>query len=250
MRTMMRSLIVALVAFGAAFGQTPEADRVQTLEKQLERQRHLINDWGGLTRYGSEDSELPPVRAGEKRVVFFGDQITELWGSEEPEFFRGKPWLNRGIAGQTSSQMLVRFRQDVVSIDAKAVVILAGTNDIAGVHGPSTEEMILDNIASMTDIAKQHGIRVILGSIPPVCDCSGKTPMRQRWQERIEEANDLLRDYAARNGAAYADFYSSLAEGKNMKANLTSDGVLPNRAGYQAMSAVADRALAEAFRKQ
>ncbi|HWE48987.1 MAG TPA: hypothetical protein VG273_04335, partial [Bryobacteraceae bacterium] len=129
MRTMMRSLIVALVVVGAAFGQTPEADRVQTLEKQLERQRHLINDWGGLTRYGSEDSELPPVRAGEKRVVFFGDQITELWGSDEPEFFRGKPWLNRGIAGQTSSQMLVRFRQDVVSIDAKAVVILAGTND-------------------------------------------------------------------------------------------------------------------------
>jgi lysophospholipase L1-like esterase len=231
-------------------GQVSDTDRVQALEKQAARDKRLINDFGGLTRYGSEDSELPAPKPGEKRVVFFGDQMTEFWGKEQPDFFRGKPWLNRGIAGQTSSQMLLRFRQDVVSIGAKAVLILAGTNDIAGAHGPSTEEMILDNLASMTDIAKVHGIRVILSSIPPVCDCSGKTPMRQRWQERIEEANDLIREYAGSNGAIYADFYSALADGRNLKASLTTDGILLNSAAYAAMAPVAEKAIAEAFRKQ
>lgn len=245
---MKAPLTIALFAAIAcsAFCQTNEADR--TAEQQIERQKHLISDWGGLTHYGSEDAELPARRPGENRAVFFGDQITELWATDAPEFFKGKPWLNRGIAGQTSSQMLVRFRQDVVDIKAKVVVILAGTNDIAGVHGPSTEEMIMDNLASMADIAKAHGIRVVFGSIPPVCNCSGKTPGRLRWQERIEEANDLIREFARDNGAIYADFYSALAEGKNLKAELTSDGVLPNRAGYAAMSGVAERAIAEALR--
>jgi lysophospholipase L1-like esterase len=245
----LRAIIAAIVAC-AAFAQTPAPDRPQTLETQLARQKHLINDWGGLTRYGSENTELPALKQGEKHVVFFGDQITELWGTEDPAFFNGKSWLNRGIAGQTTSQMLVRFRQDVVSINASAVVILAGTNDIAGVHGPSTEEMILDSLASMADIAKQHGIRVVLSSVPPVCDCSGKTHFRQRWQERIEEANDVIRDYASRNHAIYADFYSALAEGRNLKADLTTDGVLLNHAGYAAMAHVARRAIEEAFRKQ
>jgi lysophospholipase L1-like esterase len=244
--------VIALMVFappGKMPGQTPDADRTHALDQQLQRQKRLIADWGGLIRYGSDDTELPPVRPGENRVVFFGDQITELWADSEPGLFGGKPWLSRGIPGQTSSQMLVRFRQDVVSIGAKAVLILAGTNDIAGVHGPSTEEMILDNLASMTDIAKAHGIRVILASLLPVCDCSGKTPVRLRWQERIEEANDLIRDYAARNGAIYADFYAALGRGRNMRADLSSDGVLPNRAGYDAMGPIAKRAIAEALRK-
>ena len=245
----LRAIIAAFAAC-VAFAQTPAPDRFQALETQLARQKHLISDWGGLTRYGSDNTELPALKPGEKRVVFFGDQITELWGNEDPGLFNGKSWLNRGIAGQTTSQMLVRFRQDVVSINATAVIILAGTNDIAGVHGPSTEEMILDNVASMTDIAKQHGIRVVLSSIPPVCDCSGKTPFRQRWQERIEEANDLIQDYATRNGLVYADFHSVLAEGRNLKADLTSDGVLLNRAGYAAMTPIARRAIEEASRKQ
>jgi lysophospholipase L1-like esterase len=246
----LKACAALLAAAVALSGQVSDADRVQALEKQAARDRRLINDFGGLTRYGSEDSELPAPKPGEKRVVFFGDQMTEFWGSEQPDFFRGKPWLNRGIAGQTSSQMLVRFRQDVVSIGAKAVIILAGTNDIAGAHGPSTEEMILDNVASMTDIAKVHGIRVILGSIPPVCDCSGKTPIRQRWQERIEEANDLIREYAANNGEIYADFYSALADGRNLKANLTTDGILLNRTAYERMARIAEKAIAEAFRNQ
>ncbi len=244
----LRALIAAFAAC-AAFAQSPAPDRPQTLETQLARQKRLINDWGGLTRYGSENTELPALKPGEKRVVYFGDQMVELWGSEDPGFFNSSSSLNRGIAGQTTSQMLVRFRQDVVSINANVVVILAGTNDIAGVHGPSTEEMILDNLASMTDIAKQHGIRVVLCSVPPVCDCSGKTPFRQRWQERIEEANDLIRDYARQNGVVYADFYSALSEGRNLKADLTSDGVLLNRAGYAVIAPIARRAVEEAFRK-
>lgn len=228
--------------------QPPDAEGAQSLEKQIARDRRVMNDWGGLTRYGSEDAELPKPKPGERRVVFFGDQITESWADEEPDFFRGKPWLDRGIAGQTTSQMLVRFRQDVVDVGAKAVLILAGTNDIAGVHGPSTEDMILDNLASMADIAKAHGIRVILGSIPPVCDCAGNAPIRLRWQERIDEANEVIREYAKQNGMVYADFYSALADGRDLKKEFTTDGILLNRAGYEVLDQVAAGAIARALR--
>lgn len=232
---------MALVVIGLA--------QAQTIDQQLERQKHLLNDFGGLTRYGSDDTELPPLRPGEQRVVFFGDQIAENWPTAVPDFFRGKPWLNRGIAGQTTSQMLIRFRQDVVSIGATTVFIVAGINDIAGVHGPSTEEMILDNLASMVDIAKAHGIRVILSSITPVCDCSGRTPFRQRWQERIDEANGVIRDYASHNALVYADFYSALANGRNLKPGFTTDGIQPDRAGYEVMVPIAERAIAQTLRR-
>src|SRR5262249_5967339 len=150
-------------------------------------------------RYGSDNSELPPPAKGENRVIFFGDQITDYW-SRAGTFFTGKPWLNRGIAGQTTDQMLVRFRQDVISLHPKAVVILAGLNDIAGLHGSSTEEMILDNLTSMTELAKANGIRVVLASVTPVCNCYTNSVARERWQERIAEVNELLEKYCAKNG--------------------------------------------------
>jgi len=247
-RAVSRLVSTLLLCVPILWAQESCSDRVRSLERQLADQGHTLKDWGGLTRYGSDDSEVPPPAAGEERVVFLGDQITEFWGRSAP-FFAGKPWLNRGIAGQTTDQMLVRFRQDVIGLHPKAVVILAGLNDIAGLHGSATEEMILDNLASMTELAQANGIRVVLASVTPVCDCFNKSAVRQRWQERIMEVNDLIRRYSARANAVYLDYYAAMADGENLKMSLTNDGVLPNSAGYGIMAPLAGRAVAEALKK-
>jgi lysophospholipase L1-like esterase len=239
---------VLLVTGRFAGAQENCTGRVQSLEKQVAEQRYALRDWGGLTRYGSDDSEVPPPAADEDRVVVLGDQITEFWTRTEPSF-SGTRWLNRGIAGQTTDQMLVRFRQDVIGLHPKAVVISGGLNDIAGVHGGATEEMILDNFTSMTEIAQANGIRVVLASVTPVCECFKRNSARQRWQERINEVNDLLRKYAASSGAVYLDYYSAMADGENLKMNLTNDGVLPNAAGYAIMATLSEKAIAEALKK-
>jgi lysophospholipase L1-like esterase len=242
-------LAVTLMLGCSLRAQTPDPqERIQALEKQLAVQRRLINDFGGLNHYGSDNTELRPVAAGENRVVFIGDQITELWGAGK--FFPGRPYLNRGIAGQTSSQMLVRFRQDVVALKPKVVVILAGTNDVAGFRGPATEEMIADNIMSMTELAHAHGIHAVLASVPPVCDCFTKPTVRQRWEERIVETNQLIKQYAAESNSVYLDYYSALADSGELKKALTSDGILPNDAGYQVMGTLAEKAIAAALAKK
>ncbi len=214
-------------------------------------QKRVLSDWGGLLRYGSDNTELPAPAPGENRVVFLGDQITESWGKGNAQFFPGKPYLNRGISGQTSSQLLVRFRQDVIDLQAKVVVILVGTNDIAGVHGPATEEMILDNLMSMAELAGAHGIRVVLASTLPICDCFVKSIARERWQGRIADLNQEIRDYAAKSGSVYLDYYSAMAGvgGLEMKKELTTDGILPNDAGYNEMAPLAERAIAAALGK-
>jgi lysophospholipase L1-like esterase len=230
-----------------------QAERIQSLERQLQQQNRTLRDYGGLIRYGSDNSELPPPAKGADRVIFFGDQITDYWGRKTGPFFPGKPqgqtWLNRGIAGQTTDQMLIRFRQDVISLSPKVVVILAGLNDIAGLHGASTEEMILDNLASMTELARVNGIRVVLASLTPVCNCFGKNAARERWQERIAEANELIEKYCAKSGATYLDYYSAMSHEGDLKKELTGDGVLPNEAGYGIMSRLAEKAIREASRK-
>src|SRR5881296_3723835 len=164
-------VLLALVAVSCARGQTPESVRIQALERQLAAQRSLLVDWAGLTRYGSENTEIPPPKPGENRVVFLGDEITEFWGQGAARFFPGKPYLNRGIAGQTTPQMLVRFRQDVIALKPKVVVILAGANDIASLTSPVTQAMTAENVMSIVELAKAHGIRVVLSSLTPVCDC-------------------------------------------------------------------------------
>ena len=247
----MRSVIcleALLVTGSIAYAQEACADRVRMLERQLAAERRTLRDFGGLTRYGSDNSEVPPPAADENRVVFLGDQITEFWGRSGP-FFEGKGWLNRGIAGQTTDQMMVRFRQDVIGLHPKAVVILAGLNDIAGLHGSATEEMILDNLTSMTELAQANGIRVVLASVTPVCECFKKDSARQRWHERISELNDLLRKYSARSGAVYLDYYSAMAVAENLKMGLTNDGLLPNANGYGIMAPLAEKAIAEALKK-
>jgi lysophospholipase L1-like esterase len=208
--------------------------------------RHLLTDWASLTRYGSENAELRPPKPGEDRVVFLGDQITEQWGAGAGSFFPGKPYLNRGIKNQTTAQMLVRFRQDVISLKPKVVVILAGTNDVASVTGPSTEGMIAENVTSMVELAKVNGIRVVLASVTPVCDCF-KKQTALRPQGKIIGLNGWIKDYAALSGSIYLDYYSALADGRNFKKELTSDGLLPNEAGYSVMAPLAQKAIAAAL---
>lgn len=210
--------------------------------QESDRVHRLLVDWAGLTRYGSANTELSKPKPGENRVVFLGDEITENW----KPFFPGRAYLNRGIAHQTSPQMLVRFRQDVISLQPKAVVIEAGTNDLAGLTGPATEKMIAENVMSMVELAKANGVRVILASVTPVCDCYLNQTAR-RPQGKIIGLNGWIKDYAAQSGSVYLDYYSALAEGRNFRRELTDDGLVPNAAGYQKMAPLAEKAIAEAL---
>jgi lysophospholipase L1-like esterase len=239
--------LVAAILSGPLLAQADSsAAKIQELEDRLARQHRLMVDWGGLTRYGSDNSELKPPKPGENRVVFLGDQITEEWGAADGAFFPGRPYLNRGIRGQTSPQMLVRFRQDVIALKPKAVVIQAGINDLAGVTGPATDETIGENIASMTELARYNGIRVVLASVTPICNCFN-THISLRLQEKIAETNDWIRAYAERSRSVYLDYFSALADGRNFRKELTRDGVLPNQAGYALMAPLAEKAIAEAL---
>jgi acyl-CoA thioesterase I len=250
LRRVLSCAVAVAISVGASGGrirsQEP-SDRVAALEARLAAYRKLLADWGGLTRYGSEDSEIKPPAPGENRVVFIGDQITEAWGRGS-RFFPGRPYLNRGIAGQTSPQMLVRFRQDVIALRPKVVVIQAGTNDIAGVTGPATRGTLSDYIMSMTELAKANGIRVVLASITPVCDCT-TVQTEVRPPAKIADWNDWIKQYAAISGSTYLDYYSALATGRNFRSALTVDGVLPNDAGYGVMEPLAERAIEMALKK-
>jgi acyl-CoA thioesterase I len=207
----------------------------------------LRNDWADLAHYAGANAALRPPASNEQRVVFMGNSITEGWAKFFPAEFPGKPYIGRGISGQTTPQMLVRFRQDVVALHPAVVVILGGTNDIAGNTGPSTLEMIEDNLTSMTEIAKANGIRVVLSSVLPVFDYP--------WRRGLEPApkiialNAWMKAYAAKVGVVYLDYESAMADGRHgLRADLTYDGVHPNDAGYRVMAPLAEAAIAEALR--
>jgi len=237
---------LALLAAGVS-AQTP-GDSAADLEKRLAAYRHLLADWAGLNRYGSDNTEVPPPAAGEDRVVFIGDEITEAWGHGDAQFFPGKPYFNRGIAGQTTAQMLVRFRQDVVGLKPKVVVIAGGSEDLASVFSPGTEATMGENITSMAELARVNGIRVVLASITPVCDCfTDQTTFRP--QGKIIGLNGWLKDYAAKSGAVYVDYYSALAAGRDFSRELTADGLVPNDKGYALMAPLAERAIQQALTK-
>jgi acyl-CoA thioesterase-1 len=214
-----------------------------------------FNDWPFLEKFRNADKLLPPPAQGETRVVFMGDSITEGWGMkgtagapDRGEFFPGKPYINRGISGQTTPQMLVRFRQDVVLLKPKVVVILAGTNDIAENTGKETLEEIGNNVASMSDLARANGIRVVLCSVLPASDFhwhKGLEPV-----PKIKALNAWIKDYAAKNSFVYVDYYSGMANSEGgLKAELSPDGVHPNKAGYDLMAPLAEAGIAEALRK-
>ncbi|MEP7366701.1 MAG: SGNH/GDSL hydrolase family protein [Acidobacteriota bacterium] len=246
----LRTAVLLLCAAVSTQAQpaSGEPTRAQ-LEQELDAYRRVLLDWGSLTHYGSENSELRYDPA-ENRVVFLGDEITENWGEGKAKFFPGKPYLNRGITRQTAAQMLVRFRQDVIALKPRVVIIQAGSNDIASVMGPSTEGTMADHFMSMVELAKLHGIRVILASVTPVCDCVGKKITARRPVGKIISLNNWLKDYAAKSGSVYLDYYSTLAEGRFFKKDLTVDGFLPNDAGYDRMAPLAEKAIAEALEKK
>lgn len=204
----------------------------------------LSLDWGQVCRYAADNAALPP--ATKRRVIFFGDSITELWIKRDPTLFQNDV-LDRGISGETTSQMLVRFRQDVIDLHPAVVQILAGTNDIAGNTGPTTLAQIQGNIQTMAELAKAHGITVMLASIPP--------SLKYNWQPSVDPRpsiaamNAWLKAYAKRNGFIYIDYYAVLNDGNGgYKAGYSSDGVHPSVAGFAAMRPVAQRAVKEALK--
>jgi acyl-CoA thioesterase-1 len=222
-------------------------------EKAHEQQ--LLTDWADLAKYREADAKVPPPAPGEMRVVFMGDSITENWGQKNNpvihdlgDFFPGKPYYNRGISGQTSPQMLVRFWQDVIDLKPKVVVILAGANDIAENTGPMTMEATENNIRSMVDLARANGIRVVLSSVLPASDFwwhPGLNPA-----PTIKELNAWIEQYAGKEHLAYVDYYSHLVNSQGgMKAEYSPDGVHPNGAGYAVMAPLAQAGIRAAMQE-
>lgn len=199
-------------------------------------------DWANLNRYKEANIKLGLPASNETRVVFMGNSITDSWSEIVPEFFEGKPYINRGISGQTTPQMLVRFRQDVVNLKPKVVVILAGTNDIAGNTGPSTLEMIEDNIASMVEIAEANGIKVLLCSVLPVYDYPWKPGINPA--EKIVQLNKWIKDYAEVKNLIYVDYFTPMADERNgLRKEYSEDGVHPNKLGYEIMAPIVESAI-------
>jgi lysophospholipase L1-like esterase len=239
-------VLVALSVIAGAQSNQDCAAVIEALERRVESQRRLLVDWAGLTRYGSENTELPKPKPDEDRVVFLGDEITERWGQGNAKFFPGKPYLNRGIRGQTTPQMLVRFRQDVISLRPKVVVILAGMNDIASFHEPITQAMTAENITSIVELARANDIRVVLASLTPINDYHAKQSQSRPFG-KIIGVNNWLEGYAEQSGSVFLNYYSAMAEGRNLKRELTADGLMPNDAGYAVMAPLAEAAIAQAL---
>ena len=209
-------------------------------------QYSIGQDWANLNRFKNENANQVLPVPGEKRVVFMGNSITEGWINLHPEFFAGKFYINRGISGQTTPQMLLRFRADVIKLKPKVVIILAGTNDIAGNSGPSTLEMIEDNIISMAQLAKANDIKVIICSVLPVYDYPWKTGLKPA--EKIIELNKLIKSYASKSDIIYLDFFSAMVDERNgLMPEYSKDGVHPNEAGYNVMEPLTEKAIDKAF---
>jgi len=203
-------------------------------------------DWPNLERFSKENATLGLPGEGENRVVFMGNSITQGWIEKRADFFKNNPFVNRGISGQTTPQMLIRFRQDVIALQPKVVVILAGTNDIAGNTGPSTLEMIEDNLASMAELAQANGIRVVLSSVLPVYDYPWKKGLEPA--EKIVTLNSWIKAYCEKKGFIYLDYFTPMADERHgMKAELTYDGVHANVAGYKIMEPLVEAAIQKAL---
>jgi lysophospholipase L1-like esterase len=249
----MRLATVVVLLCSCVFAQvqtvppeSPEAQRAR-----LERMEKTLSDWPNLARYADGNAALPPPAPQERRVVFMGDSITQGW--DLVDSFPGRPYVNRGIAGQTTPQMLIRFRPDVVDLKPAAVVILGGTNDLAGRTGPMTVEQIEGNLASMADLARANGIRLVLSSVMPVY-ASEKRPelIRDRPPEKILALNQWIRSFCQRTRCVYLDYFSAMVGADGLlKRDLSDDGLHPNSAGHRVMAPLAEAAIAKALaRKQ
>lgn len=242
------ALSVMLVTTTYAQNVNDSTAQATARQKQQDAER-MSQDWACLKCFQDANATVAAPKPGEQRVVFMGNSITIGWANLDPEYFTGKPYINRGISGQTTPQMLIRFRPDVINLKPKVVVILAGTNDIAGNTGYTAIETIFGNLASMAELAKANGIKVVLSSVLPVFDY----PWRKGLQpvEKIADLNQRIKSYAAKKGFIYLDYYTAMAdERKGLKAALTYDGVHPNKAGYQVMGPLAEKAIAAALKSK
>jgi lysophospholipase L1-like esterase len=211
----------------------------------------LVNDYGNAARYAADNQKVQPPATSEDRVVFMGDSITDGWGrgNNGSSFFPGKPYINRGISGQVTAQMLLRFYPDVIALKPKAVLILAGTNDIGSNIGPVSLETIENNLMAMADMARANNINVILASLTPVCDYH-RPQTEARPPGKINALNQWIKNYTEKNHLVYLDYFSATVDDKGFfKAELTGDGLHPNAAGYQVMGPLAEKAIAQALGK-
>lgn len=247
----MRRVLLTAALSGTLWAQAPGPPAVapqSDTTKQTDRMVKKLADWPDLTRYRNEDLALGAPKPGEQRVVFLGASITDFWGRKYGEFFPGKPYVNRGISGQVTSQLLIRFQQDVVHLSPAAVVIAdAGANNIAGNAGPATLEMFQNDVVSMVAIARAHHIRVILASLLPASRFPWQPEARPAAE--IREWNAWLKQYAEQQRMIYLDYYSALVDEQGgMKPELAFDGAVhPNTAGYAVMQPLAEKAIAEAL---
>ena len=233
----MKFAAIAALLCSAAFAQTDDVDK---LKAQIDRDHKTLQDWPALSRYAADNAKLTAAAT----VVFMGDSITDGWIRLSPKFFADNPtFIDRGISGQTTPQMLIRFRPDVIALKPTAVVILAGTNDIAGNTGPMTLEMIEDNLASMAELAKANHIQVVLSSVMPVCDYH-RPQTERRPPAQIIALNKWIKDYCVKNDLVYLDYYNAMLDDQNMfRKEITNDGLHPNEAGYAIMEPLAKAAI-------
>ncbi|WP_412465775.1 GDSL-type esterase/lipase family protein [Pedobacter sp. KLB.chiD] len=237
-------LFILLISGSAVFAQ----DQHGSLDTKAEKE-NFSDDWAALTKYQKENELLPLPTKKEKRVVFLGSSIFEFWKQKDPGYFSRNNYVDRGISGQISAQLLIRFRQDVINLKPKVVIILAGSNDIAGNTGHVTIDKILDNVKSMAELATLHRIKVILCKYLPVYEYP--------WNKRIKAAdsivglNEKIEAYAKERKYTVLDYWTPLVdERKGQRAELTLDGVHPNLAGYKIMELVTDAAVKKAFKNK
>lgn len=248
-------LLLLFVMPGSAQTVTQESADCTEAKAQAARLQTRLQDWPALARYRDANAGVTAPSKEEKRVVFMGDSITDFW--KLASYFPSKPYVNRGISGQTTPQMLIRFRPDVIALKPEIVVILAGTNDLAGNTGPMTLETIEGNLASMFDLARASGIRVVIASVLPVSDYSknkeGKAinQTTRRPPEKIVALNEWIKKYATQNGLIYLDYFSAMVDEKGfLKEELSGDGLHPNDKGYAVMQPLAEQAISTALKKK
>ncbi|GAA4210933.1 SGNH/GDSL hydrolase family protein [Pedobacter jeongneungensis] len=234
-----------LISANNLFAQDQKTDSLNNKPKK----ENFADDWAALTKYQKENELLPPTNRKEKRVIFLGSSIFEFWKQKDPEYFNNNSYVDRGISGQISPQLLIRFRQDVINLKPKVVIILAGSNDISGNTGHVTNEKILNNIKSMAELARLHHIKVILCKYLPV--------YQYPWNKSIEPAeiivslNEMIAAYAKEKNYTLLDYWTPLVdERKGQRPELTVDGVHPNLAGYKIMEGVTDAAIKKALKNR
>jgi len=252
LRPVTLAVLVLLLLSVFSIAQQPADDAVNAVRNLEQYREGLIklwmNDYGNLGRYREANATVAPPSATEDRVVFMGDSITDIWKLDK--YFPGKAYVNRGIGGQTTPQMLIRFRPDVIDLQPKVVVILAGTNDIAGNTGPMTLGEIEANLKTMVELSRVHGIHVVLSSVLPVNDYTERSKMffPLRSPAQILELNRWIKDYAAQNGCIYLDYFSPMVDDKGLlKRDLADDGLHPNDSGYAIMAPLAQKAIEQAL---